>query len=114
MQIRVTEINQTAALLKILGDKTRLTMIKMLNSHDCCVCEFVEIFQTSQPGISQHLRRLKDVELVKESRKGQWVMYSLNKESEFYPLINDLIQHLPDQNYRIKELEEKGIRISCE
>lgn len=108
------DIDHTATILKLLGDKTRLTMVKMLDSNDCCVCEFVEVFKVSQPAISQHLRKLKDLEVVKESRRGQWIIYSLNKESEYYPFVQALLQHLPNQDYRLKELEEKGLRITCE
>jgi len=107
------ELEKAANILKLLGDKTRLTMIKIMDHHDCCVCEFVEIFETSQPAISQHVKKLKDVGLIKESRKGQWIIYSLNKESEFYPLVKDLLLHIPDQTFRLKELEAEGKRITC-
>lgn len=69
----VVEIDKAAMILKLLGDKTRLIMVKILDTHDCCVCEFVEIFKMSQPAISQHLRKLKDIGLVKEERRGQWI-----------------------------------------
>lgn len=108
------EIEKASIILKLLGDKTRLTMVKILNSHDCCVCEFVGIFKASQPAISQHLRKLKDVGVVRETRRGQWIIYSLNKESEYYPLVQTILQHLPNQDFRLKELEEQGLRISCE
>lgn len=108
------ELERTANILKLLGDKTRLTMIKILDSHDACVCEFVEIFKTSQPAISQHIRKLKDAGLVRETRKGQWIIYSLNKESEYFSLVQDLLQHLPNQDFRLQELEEQGLRITCE
>ncbi|MBS4171832.1 metalloregulator ArsR/SmtB family transcription factor [Bacillus sp. FJAT-49736] len=107
------QIEQAAKVLKLLGDQTRLTMIKMMDHHDCCVCEFVEIFETSQPAISQHLRKLKDAGLVKEFRMGQWIIYSLKKDSKYYPLVQDLLVHIPDQTFRLKELEAKGKRISC-
>lgn len=67
------DIETAASILKLLGDKTRLTMIKLLSDHECCVCEFVALFQMTQPAVSQHLRKLKDSGLVKEARKGQWV-----------------------------------------
>ncbi|MFD1737645.1 ArsR/SmtB family transcription factor [Bacillus salitolerans] len=114
MNNHIVEIDHAAPLLKLLGDKTRLTMIKILDSHDCCVCEFVEIFQMSQPAISQHLRKLKDVGVVKETRRGQWIFYALNKENNLYPFVKDLLQHLPNQDNKLKELEEQGLRISCE
>lgn len=106
-------IENAANILKLLGDKTRLTMMKLMDDHACCVCEFVEIFQMSQPAISQHLRKLKDLGLVEEERKGQWIFYSVNKDNEYYSFIKDILDQLPSQNDKIKELEEKGTRISC-
>ncbi|NWQ43302.1 winged helix-turn-helix transcriptional regulator [Bacillus sp. EB106-08-02-XG196] len=108
------EIERISNIFKLLGDKTRLTMIKILDNHDACVCEFVEIFKTSQPAVSQHVRKLKDAGLVRETRRGQWIIYSLNKDSEYFSLVQDLLQHLPNQDFRLKELEEQGLRISCE
>ena len=114
MQGSTVEIEKAATILKLLGDKTRLTMVKMLDTNDYCVCEFVEIFKVSQPAISQHVRKLKDAGIVTETRRGQWIIYSLNKESDYYPLIQDLLEHLPNQDFKLKELEEQGLRISCE
>ncbi|MCT1577840.1 metalloregulator ArsR/SmtB family transcription factor [Oceanobacillus kimchii] len=107
------EMEKAAVILKLLGDKTRLTMMKLMDDHACCVCEFVEIFQMSQPAISQHLRKLKDLGLVEEERKGQWIFFSVNKNNEYYSFIKDILDQLPSQNDKIKELEEKGTRISC-
>lgn len=111
---KAVELERAANILKLLGDKTRLTMIKILDTHDACVCEFVEIFKTSQPAISQHVRKLKDAGLVRETRRGQWIIYSLNKDSDYFPLLEDILLHLPNQDFRLKELEEQGLRISCE
>jgi ArsR family transcriptional regulator, arsenate/arsenite/antimonite-responsive transcriptional repressor len=114
MSKSTVEVESAANILKLLGDRTRLTMIKILDTHDACVCEFVEIFKMSQPAISQHIRKLKDAGLVRETRRGQWIIYSLSKDSTFYPLVQDLLQHLPNQDFRLKELEEQGLRISCD
>ncbi|WP_100402569.1 ArsR/SmtB family transcription factor [Bacillus sp. FJAT-42315] len=114
MQESMVEIGKAAAILKLLGDKTRLTMVKMLDTNDYCVCEFVAIFNMSQPAISQHLRKLRDVELVQETRRGQWMIYSLNKENTYYPFVHSLLSHLPSQDFQLKQLEEQGLRISCD
>ncbi len=50
------ELEKASLILKLLEDKTRLTVMKLIDHQACCVCEFVEIFQVSQPSISQHLR----------------------------------------------------------
>lgn len=113
MNTSAQEIEKAATILKLLGDKTRLTMVKMLENNDCCVCEFVEIFKMSQPAVSQHVRKLKDAGVVKESRSGQWIIYSLNKDSESYSFLQNLLGHLPDQAYKLEELEQQGLRITC-
>ncbi|MER2090897.1 MAG: metalloregulator ArsR/SmtB family transcription factor [Sporosarcina sp.] len=107
------DLQRASQLLKLLGDPTRLTMMKLLKSHECCVCEFVEIFKMSQPAISQHLRKLRDIGLVKEERKGQWIFFSVNESHEDYPFIESILGHLPDQNESIVELESQGLRVCC-
>ncbi|WP_058308074.1 ArsR/SmtB family transcription factor [Gracilibacillus massiliensis] len=109
----VMDIGKSAKILKVLGDKTRLTMLKLIEEQTCCVCEFVEIFQMSQPSISQHLRKLRDLDLIKEERKGQWVFYSLNQDSEWYAFILPIIDQLPNQQEKLIELEKNGTRITC-
>ncbi|SFE83804.1 ArsR/SmtB family transcription factor [Alteribacillus iranensis] len=112
MEKTVLHIERAASVLKLLGDKTRLTMAGLLFHRECCVCEFVEVFNMSQPSISQHLRKLRDAGVVRERRKGQWVFYSLNQESEAYPLIETLITHVPDQKEKLDVLERK--RMICD
>ena len=108
------DLQRASQLLKLLGDPTRLTMMKLLKSHECCVCEFVEIFKISQPAISQHLRKLRDIKLVKEERRGQWIFYSINKSHEDYLFVKSILEHLPEQNESIAELEAQGLRVCCE
>lgn len=110
----IIDMQRATKLLKLLGDPTRLKMMKLLKSHECCVCEFVEIFKMSQPAISQHLRKLRDIELVKEERKGQWIFFSINKSHEDYFFINSILEHLPEQNASIAELEAQGLRVCCQ
>lgn len=108
------DMHHAAQLLKLLGDPTRLTMMKLLKSHECCVCEFVEIFDMSQPAISQHLKKLREMELVREERRGQWTFYSINKEHKDYAFVESILMHLANQGESIQELEAKGLRICCE
>lgn len=111
MRIGVEDAAQT---LKLLGDKTRLTILGLLYSGDCCVCEFVEVLQMSQPSVSQHLRRLRDANLVKEKRRGQWVFYSLVTDHDTYPIIQQVLDKIPDQKQKLRALEDRGLRIQCD
>lgn len=103
---------QLADMLKALGDPTRLKIIALLNLRDCCVCELVPIFGISQPAVSKHVSRLKVAGLVKETRKGMWVFYSLNKER--LKEIGFALSNLPDLSSELEALENKGLLVKCE
>ncbi|MFC5540402.1 ArsR/SmtB family transcription factor [Ureibacillus suwonensis] len=113
MQKTVVEIEKASNVLKLLGDKTRLTIMAILKQRECCVCELLEVFDMSQPAISQHLRKLKDAGLVKEDKRGQWIYYSLNSQNELYDLIQDILQHVPDQTENIRKIEETNPTLRC-
>ncbi|MEK4179144.1 metalloregulator ArsR/SmtB family transcription factor [Aeribacillus sp. FSL K6-1121] len=113
MQKVVVEIEKAAHVLKLLGDKTRLTIMAILKKRECCVCELLEVFDMSQPAISQHLRKLKDAGLVKEDRRGQWIYYSINLENELYDFIQEILQHIPDQTENIRKIEETNPTLRC-
>lgn len=106
------DTKKLADTLKALADPTRLKIIALLNIRDCCVCELVPIFNISQPAISKHLSRLKNAELVSETRKGMWVFYSLNREK--LAEISFALSHLPDESESLKKLAEKGLLVQCD
>ncbi|MCM3185955.1 ArsR/SmtB family transcription factor [Priestia megaterium] len=107
------EMEKAAQILKVFGDKTRLSMMKILQTNECCVGELVEIYKASQPAMSQHLRKLKDIGLVKEKRKGHWIFYSINQTYKHYDFLVSILNSLPSQDDRLIELEKQGLRISC-
>lgn len=100
--------------LKAIGEETRLKIISYLTQDSFCVCELVELLQMSQPSISQHLKRLRQVEIILEEKRGKWTFYSLNKEHELYTLILHLISTLPPKTVNIQSLVMEGKRILCE
>lgn len=104
---QMVEIDKLSDVCKLLGDKTRLTILAMLQERELCVCEIVEILQTSQPNISQHMRKLKDGGLVKESKKGQWVYYSLSIDDKTY--LHELFKYLPSQKNKLEAIACKDL-----
>lgn len=112
--MKKTDIETAANILKLLGDKTRLGIIKVISEQECCVCEFVDLFQMTQPAISQHLRKLKDSGLVKETRKGQWIFYSLNKNYPHLDFVQSISGQIPSLKCKLNELEAQGKRICCD
>ncbi|MEK8130444.1 metalloregulator ArsR/SmtB family transcription factor [Paenibacillus filicis] len=89
--------------LKLLGDKTRLTIVAYLKERALCVCDIVELMHTSQPNISQHLRKLKAAGIVNETRKGQWIYYSLTVDDK--PYIQEILRHLPSLKEQVDQLK---------
>lgn len=87
-------IEEMAEQFKLLGDKTRLKIVSLLSQQQMCVCHLVELLQSTQPNISQHLRKLKDAGLVVEERRGQWIYYSLSIEDK--PHLKDALEYLPE------------------
>ncbi len=70
--------------LKVLADPTRMKIVKFLSEGAMYVCELAEALGTSQPCVSQHIRRLKALGLVIERREGQRVCYRLDSDALGY------------------------------
>ncbi len=80
-------------IFRALGDATRLQILGLLRVRQVCVCELVELVPVSQPAVSQHLRKLKQVGLVREQREKQWTFYQLRDDVS--PVIAEIIRTLP-------------------
>lgn len=112
-------------MFKALGEPTRLKIIKLLSVQSMCVCELSQVLEMLQPRISQHLKILKEADLVIEDKKGYWTYYVLNKKMlnnmweeftifldadlknlEGYSHIYDLLVRLP-YNEEVKEIKQK-------
>ena len=73
-------INQLCSFLNALGNKDRLTIVKVLQEGEQCVCELEAILDKSQPSISHHLRNLERIGLIRGWKKGKFTFYELRKE----------------------------------
>jgi DNA-binding transcriptional ArsR family regulator len=66
--------------LEALADPTRLRMVELLARRERSVNELVAEFSISQPGISRHLRVLRESGLVQVHEDGRRRVYSLDPE----------------------------------
>ncbi len=80
----INKVDQISSLLKLLGDKSRLQILCMLRQNEHCVCELMEHTQLSQSLISHHLKDLKDQKIVRSSKTGLKVYYSLTQKGAKY------------------------------
>jgi DNA-binding transcriptional ArsR family regulator len=64
--------------LGVAGNLQRLKILYLLHAHkEMCVCDLAEILDITVSAVSQHLRKLKDKNLVRTRREGQTIYYSL-------------------------------------
>lgn len=64
-----------AALCKALGDPLRANIVRVLSSDSFGVLELCQIFQSSQPGMSHHLKVLREAGVVVQRREGNSIFY---------------------------------------
>jgi DNA-binding transcriptional ArsR family regulator len=68
-----------ATVLDALGDKTRRSILERLADGPVAVGVLAEQLPISRPAVSQHLRVLKDADLVVESVAGTRRLYRINQ-----------------------------------
>jgi DNA-binding transcriptional ArsR family regulator len=74
-------IEDLGALLRALGDETRLRIFSLLTKAELCVCEIEDILDLSQSLVSNHLAVLRRAGLVESRRDAEdarWVFYRAN------------------------------------
>jgi DNA-binding transcriptional ArsR family regulator len=68
---------QASALLRAMGNPQRLRILLLLAEHERSVIELEALVGLSQSAVSQHLARLRHIELVRFRRDGQMTYYAL-------------------------------------
>lgn len=67
-----------ASLFGALADTTRAKIVHLLLQQELCTCDIAAIVGISESGVSQHLRLLRSLRLVRSRREGKFVYYSLD------------------------------------
>ncbi|MBO0838532.1 MAG: helix-turn-helix transcriptional regulator [Actinobacteria bacterium] len=69
---------ELAELFAALGDPTRARLVQVLLSQEMCTSDLAAVVGVSESAVSQHLRLLRALRLVKFRRAGKVVYYSLD------------------------------------
>ena len=69
------------AVLQALGDSSRRTMLEILREHPATVTELAAALPIARPGVSRHLRVLREAGLVSVEQDAQRRIYSLRPEA---------------------------------
>jgi DNA-binding transcriptional ArsR family regulator len=74
-------LEEARILFAALGDRARLKILLALqNGAELCVCDVAHVLGTTVSTASHHLRKMRDLKLVKYRSDGRMAYYSLNSE----------------------------------
>jgi ArsR family transcriptional regulator len=93
-EIFTEQQNQLALLAKTFGHPARVAILQYLFNINTCVCgDLVEEIGLAQATISQHLKELKNVGLIKGNVEGTSVCYCIDSEkwTEMKQIMNDFL-----------------------
>lgn len=77
-----TEEIELAALAKALAHPARIKILKILLDSNVCMCgQIVDLMPLAQATVSQHLKELKNVGLIRGEIKGPKICYCLDNEA---------------------------------
>ena len=81
-EIFTEEQNKIATIAKVLGHPARIAILQFLIKLESCVCgDLVKEIGLAQPTISQHLKELKKVGIIKGTIEGTSVCYCIDDEN---------------------------------
>ncbi len=86
--------------MALTGNETRLKIIYLLEEErELCPCDLADILGMSIAAVSQHLRKLKDENLITSRKEAQTIYYSLTEDNiailkPFFKYINQQTQKL--------------------
>jgi len=79
--------------LGLAANQVRLKILYLLSTEESlCVCDLSDILKMNISAISQHLRKLKDKNMIIPERQGQTIFYAVNQE--YHQLLSMLFSHI--------------------
>jgi DNA-binding transcriptional ArsR family regulator len=106
----MTNINSIGA----LGDPTRRRLFERIRQGACGVSELVATVSVSQPAVSQHLKVLREAQLVSVVKRGQQRIYQLDPRgllslrSYMEDLWEDALRAFGDEAERMARVQHKA------
>ena len=77
-----SEQNALASALKVLGHPARVAILQFLSSTQSCITgDIVDEIGLAQPTISQHLKELKNANIIQGTIEGTSICYCLNQKT---------------------------------
>ncbi|WP_250436078.1 ArsR/SmtB family transcription factor [Hanstruepera flava] len=81
-EIFTEQQNRIASLAKAIGHPARVAILQQLFKSNTCICgDLVNEIGLAQPTISQHLKELKNMKIIKGNIEGTSVCYCIDQET---------------------------------
>lgn len=97
----VNSFEQLSGLLALAGNEVRLKIMFLLEEeNELCPCDLADILGMSIPAVSQHLRKMKDGNMIEARRSGQTIFYSLKPEQ--LQLLQPFFKYIINQNSNLE------------
>ena len=78
-------LKKKSEIFSLLGNEIRLSIVYLLiNYEQLCVCDISDILNISQSATSQHLRKLKDGNVIDNVRDGATIFYFINDDIKHF------------------------------
>lgn len=90
---RIAKITQ---FFKLLGDKTRLSIVLLVKEKEMNVSEISEALGMEQSAVSHQLATLKKARLVKGRREKRSIYYSPD-DDHVYQILDQVIEHIIEE-----------------
>ena len=84
---------ELAETFRALADSSRVKIVSSLLQQELCVCDLAAVVGMSESAVSQHLRILRNLRLVKTRREGKLVYYALD-DAHVRELLDVSLNHL--------------------
>lgn len=91
------ELLETAQILfNALADRSRLKILYALSrGEELCVCDVASLLEIKVATASHHLRKLRDLKILKHRNEGKLAYYSL-RDQRIAAILNHSLQQLSD------------------
>ena len=88
-------IQEISGFFKVLGDKTRLSLLFLLEEESRNVSELAQALGMEQSAVSHQLKVLKNAKIVKSTRQGKSNYYSLD-DDHIFTLLEQVRDHIQE------------------
>lgn len=90
---------QLSKVLELAANDVRLKILYLLEEeNELCPCDISDILGMSIPAVSQHLRKLKDGNIIESRRVAQTIFYSLKDEN--LKILKPFFKYINQQNLK--------------